>query len=72
VGAEVESKQGVFAVCDWFVDKLEQQAGSAAALVLLLIFVIAVGQSADKLLWFNEVITLKMASLPHWSDVWNF
>jgi hypothetical protein len=72
VGAEVESKQGVFGVCDLFVDKLERQAGSAAVLVLLLIFVIAVGQSADTLLWFEEVITLKMASLPHWGDVWNF
>jgi hypothetical protein len=70
--AKVESKYGVLAVCDRIVDKLERHAGSALVLVLLLIFVIALGQSADKLLWFDEIITLKTASLPHWSDVWNF
>lgn len=70
--AEGESKHGVLAACDWIVDKLERHAGSIAALALLLIFVIALGQSADKLLWFDELITLKTALLPHWSDVWNF
>jgi hypothetical protein len=67
-----ESKQGVLAVCDWIVDQLERRARSIEALALLLIFIIALGQSADKLLWFDELITLNTASLPHWSDVWNF
>lgn len=69
---EGESKHGVLAFCDWLVDRLERHSGSFAALVLLLIFAIALGQSADKLLWLDELITLKTASLPHWSDVWNF
>jgi hypothetical protein len=69
---EIKSKQGLLAASDWLVDKLERHAGGTAALVLLFIFVIALGQSAGKFLWFDELITLKTASLPHWSDVWNF
>ncbi|MGD0893190.1 MAG: hypothetical protein ABR923_16830 [Terracidiphilus sp.] len=69
---EGQSRQRVLAVCDWIVDRLERHAGGTVALVLLLIFVIALGQSANKLLWFDELITLKTAFLPHWSDVWNF
>jgi hypothetical protein len=72
MAAEAEPGQRVLAVCDWITDKLDRHSGLAAALTLLFIFVIAVGQSAGKLLWYDELVTLKTASLPHWSDVWNF
>jgi hypothetical protein len=72
MSAEAEPKQGGLAVCDWIVDKLERHSGAAAALALFLIFVIALGQSGGKLLWYDELVTLKTASLPHWNDVWNF
>ncbi len=72
MAAEAEPRQKVLAVCDWIADKLDRHSGLAAALALLLIFVIAVGQSAGKLLWYDELVTLKTASLPHWSDVWSF
>jgi hypothetical protein len=53
-------------------DRLEGYAGWVAALQLCLIFVIALGQASLKLLWYDELITLGTASLPHWRDVWNF
>jgi hypothetical protein len=70
--AVAESRQRVVLVCGRIVDSLERNAGIAAAMALILIFVIALGQSADNLLWYNEIVTLKTASLPQWSDVWNF
>ena len=69
---QVESKQGMPAVCGWVVDRLERHAGSAVALALLAIFLVAMGESAGKLLWFDELVTVKTALLPNWSDVWNF
>jgi len=72
MAAEAEPRQRLLAARDWITDKLEQHSSLAAALALLLIFVIAVGQSASKLLWYDELVTLKTASLPHWSDVWDF
>ena len=72
MAAEAEPRRRLVAAGDWVTDKLEQHSGVAAALALLLIFVIAVGQSAGKLLWYDELVTLKTASLPHWSDVWDF
>jgi hypothetical protein len=70
--AEPESRRGIIAVCRRIADSLEHNAGIAAVLLLLLIFVLAVGQSASKLLWYDELITVRSASLPHWSDVWSF
>ena len=70
--AEPESRHGILAACERIADSLERNANTAAALALVLIFVLALGQSANKLLWFDELITLKSASLPHWRDVWSF
>jgi hypothetical protein len=70
--AEQKSRRGILAVCQRIADALERNAGIAAALALLLIFVLALGQSANKLLWYDELITLKSAALPHWRDVWSF
>jgi hypothetical protein len=69
---EAGPSRGILAVCKRIADSLERNAGIAAALALSLIFVLALGQSADKLLWFDELITLKSASLPHWRDVSTF
>jgi hypothetical protein len=66
------TQAGVLAVCDWVVDKLERYPVITAVLVLLFIFVTVLGQSAGKFLWFDELVTLNTASLPHWRDVWNF
>lgn len=69
---EAESEQRVLSVCRRIVDNLERNAGIAAALALLLIFVIALGQSANKLLWYDELITLRTVSFPQWHDIWSF
>jgi len=70
--ADAERKPRLVSVHERIVDKLERNAGIVAAAALLLIFVIALGQSATKLLWYDELVTVKTASLPHWVDVWNF
>lgn len=70
--AEHGSRQKFSSACTWIAEKLERNAGIAAILALLLIFVLALGQSADKLLWYDELVTLKTASLQHWSDIWKF
>src|SRR5271168_4152002 len=53
-------------------DRLERHAGWIAALLLCLIFVIELGQSSVKFLWYDELITLGTASFLHWSDIWTF
>jgi len=55
-----------------FADSLERNARTVAAIILLLIFVTAWGQSSRKFLWYDELVTLKTASMPHWSDTWAF
>jgi hypothetical protein len=70
--AGAETKQKVFSVYVRIGDRLERHAGWVAALLLCLIFVIALGQSAIKPLWFDELVTFGTASLPGWGDIWNF
>lgn len=70
--AGAETKQKLFSVYVRIGDRLERLAGWVAALLLCLIFVIELGKSSIKPLWFDELITVGTASLPHWRDMWNF
>jgi hypothetical protein len=51
---------------------LEQHSGWVAAFLLCTIFVIALGQPSNTCLWYDELVTLGTASLPHYGDIWNF
>ena len=59
---------GIRRMADW----LEQHSRRAIALALLSIFYIALGVSAQKPLWYDELITVKTAALPTVRDVWKF
>ncbi len=52
--------------------KVEQYAGAAMGLLLCLFFVALVGLAAKDYLWYDELVVVRVAALPHWHDIWNF
>ncbi len=69
---ELGTRRRTVEICERFIGSLERNAWIVSALMLLLFFVIAWGQSANKFLWYDELVTLKTASLPRWGDTWAF
>jgi Dolichyl-phosphate-mannose-protein mannosyltransferase len=53
-------------------ETIEQHAGAAMGLLLCLFFVALVGLAASDYLWYDELVILRVAGLPHWHDIWNF
>ncbi len=51
---------------------VEEHAGAAMGVLLCLFFVALVGLAASDYLWYDELVILRVASLPHWHDIWNF
>ena len=45
---------------------------TVAAVLLILIALAAIGQSARKVFWWDELASYDTAHLPHFSDVWSF
>lgn len=41
-------------------------------LLLCLFFVALVGLAANDYLWYDELVVVRVAALPHWHDIWNF
>lgn len=41
-------------------------------LLLCLLFVALVGLAARDYLWYDELVVVRVAALPHWHDIWNF
>jgi hypothetical protein len=52
--------------------KLEQHARPALSLLLLLFFVALLGLSSKDYLWYDELVLVRVAGLPHWHDIWAF
>jgi hypothetical protein len=53
-------------------ETVEQHAGAAMGVLLCLLFVALVGLAASDYLWYDELVILRVAGLPHWHDIWNF
>src|ERR1700761_3326105 len=52
--------------------KVEQHAGAGMVVLLCLFFVALIGLAASDYLWYDELIIVRVAALPHWGDIWNF
>jgi hypothetical protein len=65
-------RQKILPICWRCGDGLERHAGQVAGFLLCCLFLIALGQSSGKFLWYDELFTLATASFPHWRDVWDF
>ena len=53
-------------------EQVEPHAGAAMLVLLCLLFVALVGLAASDYLWYDELIIVRVAALPHWHDIWNF
>jgi hypothetical protein len=53
-------------------ERVEQHAGAAMGLLLCLLFLALVGLAASDYLWYDELVIVRVAGLPHWHDIWNF
>jgi hypothetical protein len=53
-------------------EKMEQHAGAGIAVLLVLLFVALVGLAASDYLWYDELVIVRVATLPRWHDIWNF
>jgi hypothetical protein len=66
------AKQKVSSALERVEEKVEQCAGAGMVVLLCLLFVALVGLAASDYLWYDELIIVRVAALPHWHDIWNF
>jgi hypothetical protein len=66
------AKQKASSALERIEEKVEQHAGAGMVVVLCLLFVALVGLAASDYLWYDELIIVRVAALPHWHDIWNF
>jgi hypothetical protein len=52
--------------------KVERYAHPALGILLGLFFVALVGLASTIYLWYDELVVIRVASFPHWHDIWNF
>jgi Dolichyl-phosphate-mannose-protein mannosyltransferase len=66
------AKQKAGSALEWIGEWVEARAGVLMGALLCLFFVALVGLAATVYLWYDELVTMRVAGLPHWHDVWNF
>ncbi len=66
------AKQKASSALERIDEKVEQHAGAGMVVLLCLLFVALVGLAASDYLWYDELIIIRVAALPHWHDIWNF
>jgi hypothetical protein len=66
------TKQKAGSVLERVGAKVEQHAGAAMFVLLVLFFVALMGLAASDYLWYDELVVVRVAGLPHWHDIWNF
>ena len=66
------AKQKASSALERIEAKVEQHAGAGMAGLLCLLFVALVGLAAKDYLWYDELVIVRVAALPHWHDIWNF
>ncbi len=52
--------------------KVEEHAGAAMCVLLILFMIALVGRASSVYLWYDELVVVRVASFPHWRDIWNF
>jgi hypothetical protein len=53
-------------------EMVDRHAGTMMGVLLCLFFVALVGQASTDYLWYDELVVVRVAGLPHWHDIWNF
>jgi hypothetical protein len=66
------AKQKASSALGRFGEKVGQHAGAGMGVLLCLLFVALVGLAASDYLWYDEIVVVRVAALPHWHDIWNF
>src|ERR1700689_4547335 len=66
------AKQKAGSALERIGEMVEQHAGAAMGGLLCLFFVALVGRAASDYLWYDELVIIRVAGLPHWHDIWNF
>jgi len=66
------AKQKASSALERIEEKVEQHAGAGMAVLLCLLFVALIGLAASDYLWYDELVIVRVAALPHWHDIWNF
>ena len=66
------TKQKVGPVLERAGEMVGRHAGTMMGVLLCLFFVALVGQASTDYLWYDELVVVRVAGLPHWHDIWNF
>ena len=66
------AKQKASSALERLEEKVEQHAGAGMLVLLCLLFVALLGLAASDYLWYDELVIVRVAALPHWHDIWNF
>ena len=66
------AKQKLSSALERIEEQVERHAGAGMVVLLCLLFVALVGLAASDYLWYDELIVIRVAALPHWRDIWNF
>jgi hypothetical protein len=53
-------------------EMVDRHAGLMMGVLLCLFFAALVGQAATGYLWYDELVVVRVAGLPHWHDIWSF
>jgi Dolichyl-phosphate-mannose-protein mannosyltransferase len=65
-------KQKAVPVLERAGEMVERHAGTMMGVLLCLFFVALVGEASTVYLWYDELVVMRVAGLPHWHDIWNF
>lgn len=65
-------KQKAVPVLERAGEMVERHAGTMMGVLLCLFFVALVGEASTVYLWYDELVVIRVAGLPHWHDIWNF
>src|SRR6202789_441058 len=66
------AKQKAGPVLERIGEMVDRHAEVIMGVLLCLFFVALVGQASTDYLWYDELIVVRVAGLPHWHDIWNF
>ncbi len=66
------AKQKASSALERIEEQVERHAGAGMVVLLCLLFAALVGLAASDYLWYDELIVIRVAALPHWRDIWNF
>jgi hypothetical protein len=70
--SESAAKQKAGIALERVGETVEEHAGAGMVVLLVLLFVALVGLAASDYLWYDELVIVRVAALPHWHDIWNF